>query len=68
MIAQQRVSAGKNVLLVDQFTGMTLSDMDNINPDESGYEKMAMVWCAGIKSCLHWVAGGGSFVPPHPTT
>jgi lysophospholipase L1-like esterase len=52
-VVQQRATAGKHILFVDQFTGFTSSDMDQIHPLEGGYEKMAVVWYTAIKSYLH---------------
>ena len=54
-VVQQRASAGKHVLYVDMFSALTTSDLgsDQVNPNEGGYEKMAVVWYTGIKSYLH---------------
>jgi lysophospholipase L1-like esterase len=54
-VVQQRASAGKHVLLVDQFTGFSTSDLgsDQVHPNEGGYEKMAVVWYTAIKSYLN---------------
>ena len=54
-VVQQRASAGKHVILVDQFKGFNTSDLgsDMVHPNEGGYEKMASVFYAAIKSYLH---------------
>jgi len=52
-VVQQRTSAGKHVIVVDQFSALTSSDMDTVHPYESGYEKMAVVWYNAIKPYLH---------------
>jgi len=52
-VVQQRTSAGKHVIVVDQFSALTSSDMDQVHPFESGYEKMAVVWYNAIKPYLH---------------
>jgi len=52
-VVKQRADAGKHVIVVDQFSALTSSDMDQVHPFESGYEKMAVVWYTGIKPYLH---------------
>ena len=52
-VVKQRADAGKHVIVVDQFSALTSSDMDQVHPFESGYEKMAVVWYNAIKSYLH---------------
>ena len=53
-VVKQRADAGKNVIVVDQFTGIIANtDMDSVHPKESGYEKMAVVWYNAIKPYLH---------------
>jgi len=52
-IVKQRTDAGKHVIVVDQFSALTSSDMDQVHPFESGYEKMAVVWYNAIKPYLH---------------
>jgi len=54
-LVQQRASAGKHVVLVDQFKGFNMSDLssDNVHPNEGGYEKMAGVFYTAIKPYLH---------------
>ncbi len=49
-----RADAGKHVIFVDMFPALTSSDLsDGVHPKEEGYDKMATVWYAGIKSYLH---------------
>ena len=54
-VVKQRTDAGKHVIFVDQFKGFSTSDLgsDQVHPNEGGYEKMATVWYAAIKSYLH---------------
>ena len=52
-VVKQRADAGKHVIVVDQFSVITSSDMDSVHPHESGYEKMAVVWYDAIKPYLH---------------
>jgi lysophospholipase L1-like esterase len=54
-VVKQRTDAGKHVIFVDQFKGFATSDLssDQVHPNEGGYEKMATVWYAAIKSYLH---------------
>jgi len=54
-VVKQRTDAGKHVVFADQFTGFSTSDLgsDQVHPNEGGYEKMAVVWYAAIKSYLH---------------
>ena len=52
-VVKQRADAGKHVIVVDQFSALTSSDMDQVHPFESGYEKMAVVWYNAIKPYLH---------------
>ena len=52
-VVKTRTDAGKHVVVVDQFSALTSSDMDTVHPYESGYEKMAVVWYTAIKSYLH---------------
>lgn len=54
-LVQQRASAGKHVVLVDQFAALQTSDLgtDQVHPNEGGYEKMAVVWYNAIKTYLH---------------
>jgi lysophospholipase L1-like esterase len=51
---QTRASAGKHVILVDQFTGFPTSELgDGVHPNQAGYARMAGVWYEAIKSYLH---------------
>jgi len=53
-VVKPRADAGKHVIFVDMFAGLTSSDLsDGVHPNEGGYEKMAVVWYAGIKQYLH---------------
>ena len=53
-LVQTRASAGKHVILVDQFTGFPSSELgDGVHPNQAGYSRMAGVWYEAIKSYLH---------------
>ena len=53
-VVQMRASAGKHVVLVDQFTGFPNSELaDGIHPNAAGYQRMARVWYAAISQYLH---------------
>ena len=53
-LVQTRSSAGKHVILVDQFNGFPTSELgDGVHPNQAGYTRMAGVWYEGIKSYLH---------------
>jgi lysophospholipase L1-like esterase len=53
-LVQTRASAGKHVILVDQFKGFPTSELgDGVHPNQAGYARMAGVWYEGIKSYLH---------------
>jgi lysophospholipase L1-like esterase len=50
-IVQSRVSAGKRVHLVDMHAALTTADLiDGIHPTAGGYDKMAAVWYAALRS------------------
>jgi hypothetical protein len=52
-VVNQRVSAGKHLLLIDQFTGFPMNELaDGIHPNEAGYTRMAGVWYAAIEGYL----------------
>ncbi len=52
-LVQQRIAAGKHVVLVDQYTGFPTSELpDNIHPNAAGYVRMAGVWYAAISGLL----------------
>ena len=54
-LVQQRVAAGKHVVLVDMYTGFTASSMlgsDSIHPNSAGYKFMADHWYSVIGSLL----------------
>lgn len=53
-LVQTRASAGKHVILVDQFTGFPSSELgDGVHPNQAGYARMAGVWYTAIKGYLH---------------
>jgi hypothetical protein len=53
-VVKPRTDAGKHVIFVDMFAGLTSSDLsDGVHPNEGGYEKMAVVWYGAIKQYLH---------------
>lgn len=54
-VVQQRASAGKHVIFVDQFKDFPTSELtDNVHPDDAkGYPRMGDVWYAAIKPYLH---------------
>ncbi len=48
-----RRAAGKRVVLVDLPTGFPTAELpDRIHPSESGYARMANVWCGAIDDLL----------------
>jgi lysophospholipase L1-like esterase len=52
-VVNQRISAGKHLLLVDQYTGFPMNELaDGIHPNEAGYTRMAGVWYAAIEGYL----------------
>ena len=52
-IVQARANAGKHIYLVSMNTLSTASDFaDNLHPNDSGYQKMANVWYAGIQQVI----------------
>jgi lysophospholipase L1-like esterase len=52
-IVEERASAGKHVILVDQNTDFPLSELpDNVHPDAAGYERMARKWYDAIEPYL----------------
>jgi lysophospholipase L1-like esterase len=64
-IVQSKVSAGKNVHLVDMHSALTAADLeDGVHPTAAGYDKMATVWhkrtAAGNGTkVLLWTCGSG---------
>jgi lysophospholipase L1-like esterase len=53
-VVQERASAGKHIVLVDQFTGFPTSELgDGVHPNQQGYERMAGVWYAAIGKLLN---------------
>jgi lysophospholipase L1-like esterase len=52
-IVQERVAAGKHVLLVDPGTSFPMTELaDGIHPTERGYDVIGDVWYAGIHPFL----------------
>lgn len=50
-IVQSKVNAGKNVHLVDMYSALTASDLDDgVHPTPGGYDKMAAVWYDALRS------------------
>jgi lysophospholipase L1-like esterase len=53
-VVQERASAGKHIVLVDQFMGFPTSELgDGVHPNQQGYERMAGVWYNAIGKLLH---------------
>lgn len=60
-ITNQKVSAGKHVLLVDMHSALLTSDLsDGLHPNDRGYAKMANVWLGGLQKA----AGKGWITKP----
>jgi lysophospholipase L1-like esterase len=52
-VVNQRISAGKHLLLVDQYTGFPMNELaDGIHPSPAGYTRMAGVWYTAIEPYL----------------
>lgn len=52
-VVNMRISAGKHIILVDQFKGFPTSELgDGVHPNQAGYARMAGVWYDAIKSYL----------------
>jgi hypothetical protein len=52
-IVNTRISAGKHIILVDQFKDFPTSELgDGVHPNQAGYARMAGVWYAAIESYL----------------
>jgi lysophospholipase L1-like esterase len=52
-VLNQRISNGKHLLLVDQYTGFPMSELaDGIHPNTAGYTRMAGVWYTAIEPYL----------------
>jgi hypothetical protein len=52
-VVNSRISAGANMILVDQFSGFPSSELaDGIHPNADGYARMAGVWYEAISSYL----------------
>lgn len=52
-VVEERASAGKHILFVDQFEGFPESELaDGVHPNEAGYARMAGKWYAVIKDYL----------------
>jgi lysophospholipase L1-like esterase len=54
-VVQKRIDAGKHVILVDMFKSFPSAGLSNdgVHPNQQGYDWMAGVWYAAIKSYLH---------------
>ena len=53
-VVNMRISAGKHIILVDQFKGFPTNELgDGVHPNQAGYTRMAGVWYDGIKDYLH---------------
>jgi len=54
-LVEKKVTAGKHVIFVDQYTGFPTSELaDGVHPnDTQGYPRMGDKWYAAIKSYLH---------------
>lgn len=52
-VVEERASAGKHILFVDQFEGFPESELsDGVHPNEAGYARMAGKWYTAIKDYL----------------
>ncbi|MBN1699866.1 MAG: hypothetical protein JW881_20315 [Spirochaetales bacterium] len=52
-IVQSKANAGKPVYMVDMYSALTLSDLqDGVHPNRTGYDKMADVWFSAIRGDL----------------
>ncbi|MBN2535039.1 MAG: hypothetical protein JXB88_19315 [Spirochaetales bacterium] len=52
-IVQNKVNSGKPVYMVDMYSALTLSDLqDGVHPNRTGYDKMADVWFNAIRDDL----------------
>lgn len=52
-IVEERASAGKHVIMVDQNSDFPLNELpDNVHPNAAGYERMARVWYEAIEPYL----------------
>jgi hypothetical protein len=52
-IVNMRISAGKHIILVDQFKDFPTSELgDGVHPNQAGYARMAGVWYTAIESYL----------------
>lgn len=50
-MVSSRAAAGKRVHLVDMYSAVSLSDLpDGVHPNATGYDKMAAVWFAALRS------------------
>jgi lysophospholipase L1-like esterase len=60
-IVQSKVNAGKHVHLVDMHSALTAADLiDGIHPTAGGYDKMAAVWFAALRSVPGSIGNPGS--------
>jgi lysophospholipase L1-like esterase len=52
-IVAERVTAGKHLIIVDQYTGFPMNELaDGIHPNPAGYTRMAGVWYTAIAPYL----------------
>ncbi len=52
-VVQERIDAGANMIMVDQFTGFPDSEFaDVVHPNDDGYARMAGVWYEAIEPYL----------------
>jgi lysophospholipase L1-like esterase len=52
-LVAERVTAGKHVIVVDQYTGFPMNELaDGIHPNPAGYTRMAGVWYTAIEPYL----------------
>jgi lysophospholipase L1-like esterase len=53
-LIEERATAGKHIVLVDQFTGFDDEEelQDGVHPNAAGYARMAETWYAAISSYL----------------
>ena len=68
-IVQSRAAAGKHVHLVDMHSALTSADLiDGIHPAANGYDKMAAVWYAALRSVPGSIGDPGGSSPGPSTT
>jgi lysophospholipase L1-like esterase len=68
-IVQARASAGKHVHLVDMHSALTSADLiDGVHPTANGYDKMAAVWYAALRSVPGSLGNTGGSSPSASST